>query len=169
MKSVKANHLTGKNVIESHACIVNLFPPLSVAMCRDTNWCINTPAKRLSKKRTGKVVAYAGWVGVPPLEPDSAGIPKILFCTEGLELLQGQWSSGLQEWWWSPSQTWNHCFPRFALEEMYELSWLLLSVRLLKHEHIKVNNRNCLNRTRIHIMSYTKVDFTKSKCWCYSQ
>ena len=63
MKSVKANHLTGKNVIESHGRSVTLFPPLSAAICRDTNWCINTPAKRLLEKRTGKVVAHGrlGW------------------------------------------------------------------------------------------------------------
>lgn len=63
MKSAKANHLTGKSVIESHAHSVTLFLPLSVAICRDANWCINTSPKHLfERKRQSDSVWQAGLV-----------------------------------------------------------------------------------------------------------
>lgn len=63
MKSAKANHLTGKSVIESHAHSVTLFLPLSVAICRDANWCINASAKHLlEKKRQSDSIWQAGLV-----------------------------------------------------------------------------------------------------------
>lgn len=153
MKSVKANHLTGKVSLNVGLIVLLFFPSVADAKCRDTNWCINTPGKHILEKRTDKVVVYGrlGWC------PTSG--TRVLAHQKSTSALQAwsQWSLALQEWWCSPSQAWNHHFHHFALEEVYELEWSLLSVRLLKHGEMRASG---ITRETAQIMIWSVSWFT---------
>lgn len=169
MKSVKANHVTGKKFIESHARSVTLFPPLSVAICRDTNWWINTPAKHLLEKRTGKMVAYSrlGWCPTSgtkecwytknPLLHWRLGVTlgPVIFRAAGMMVVSFKDLGPSLSLLCPRRSVWTSMVSAFS--GTFKTFW---------NKNIKDNDGNCLNHTRIRIMFYTKLNFTNCKCWC---
>lgn len=151
---MRANHLAGKKVIDSHARSVTLFLPLSAATCRDKNWCSNSPGKTSFGKenRQSCSIWQAGLAS--HLGNQSSGTPKFHFCTEGLELTLGPVifrapgmtavSSADLELSLSSicprRRVWTSTASAFS--GTFKALW---------DENIKDNHRNCSNRNRIHI------------------
>lgn len=153
-KPVRANHLAGKKVIESHARSVTLFLPLSAATCRDKNWCSNSPGKPSFGKenRQSCSVWQAGLAS--HLRNQSSGTPKFHFCTEGLELTLGP---GIFR---APGMTvvcsadlelsLSSICPRRRVWTSTASAFSGTS-KALWDENIKDNHRNCSNCNRTHI------------------